>query len=309
MKKKNSLGNEKIENEKKINEIIKNRRLQRRLELLKKIQNSNKNRTLLSNEESSNNPAETVELPLEDVIPDPNQPRKDFNEAKLRELAESIKQHGLLQPILVRPLERGKFELVHGERRWRACKLIPEKRTIRAEIRNVSDKEKIEIQLVENLQRQDLNPIEEAQTFQRLIDEFGYTHEEIGNRIGTSREYVTNKLRLLNLLPTIREEVRKGNISEGHARAILSLKEPHEQEELAKKVIDQGLKVRETEQLVRNLKEEMNVSRETSDHTSSDVVEVRDLAVYQLIFSKEKVPASELLSAYLRDLRWIKEMI
>lgn len=238
----------------------KRERFQRRLELLRKIRNSNKNRTLLSNEKSSNNP-ETVELPLEDIIPDPNQPRKNFDEAKLRELAESIRQHGLLQPILVRPLKGGKFELVHGERRWRACK-IAGKTTIQAEVRNVGDREKIEIQLVENLQRRDLNPIEEAETFQRLIDEFGYTHEELGNRIGKSRGYVTNKLRLLKLSPEVQEEVRKGNISEGHARATLSLK-PNEQKKITREIIDKGLKVRETEQLVRNFREGNNVSRET----------------------------------------------
>lgn len=202
------------------------------------------------------------ELCIHDVIPDKNQPRKLFDETKLQELAKSIRQHGLLQPILVKPLQNGKFQFVHGERRWRACKLVCMK-TIRAEVRELSDKEVAEIQLVENLQREDLNPIEEAETYQRLIEEYSYTHEEIAKKICMSREYVTNKLRLLKLPLEIQEEIRKGkkgNIKESHARLLLSIEETDKQKQLAEKVIDERLSVRKTEQLLRFLRK---VSHET----------------------------------------------
>jgi len=201
-------------------------------------------------------------LPLAVIVPDPDQPRRDFDETKLRELAESIKQQGLLQPILVRPLEDGQFQIVHGERRYRACKRLG-LNTIKAEIRKLDDKQVLEIQLVENLQREDLNPIEEAETFKRLIDKFGYTHEQIAKKIGKSREYVSNKLRLLDLPNDLQRGIRRGNLSEGHGRTLVSLGDPTIQRMVCQEISAKKLSVRETEELVRSLRERSDVSRET----------------------------------------------
>ncbi|MEM2249314.1 MAG: ParB/RepB/Spo0J family partition protein [Candidatus Bathyarchaeia archaeon] len=199
-----------------------------------------------------------AELPIDSIVPDSSQPRKSFDKVKLQELANSIKEHGLLQPVLVRPIGDGKYQLVHGERRFRACKLLGLE-TIRAEIRNLTDNETLEIQLVENLQREDLNPIEEAETFQRMINELGYTHEEIAKKIGKSREYVTNKIRLLRLPDYIKKALQEGKITEGHARTLVSLGND-KQEEIFGKILAEGLTVRQTETVKTNI-----VSRETSD--------------------------------------------
>jgi len=203
---------------------------------------------------------EIAELSMNSIVPDPNQPRKSFNEESLKELAASIGEHGLLHPILVRPIANGKYQIVHGERRFRACKLLGLE-TVKAEIRNITDNEALEIQLIENLQREDLNPIEEAETFQRMVEELGYTHEELAKRIGKSREYVTNKLRLLKLPENIKKAMQDGKITEGHARALIPLEES-KQNEVLNEIVDKGLSVRETEELIRNVNG--NVSRETS---------------------------------------------
>lgn len=247
-------------------------------------------------------------LPLEDVVPSPSQPRRHFDEAKLTELAESIKQVGLLQPILVRP-SGGKYEVVHGERRYRACKLA-DKETIRAEVRELSDREVVEIQLIENLQRENLNSIEEAETFRRLVEDFGYTHKYVGQRVGKSREYVTNKLRLLKLPSQVQKRVREGLLSEGHAKAILSLERAVEQEEAARKVVEKGLRVREAEQLVREFK--ADVPRGTfSDNEPKHVrmVEVDQLEVFKLTHSHEAVPLDRLIRAYVEDFKRLRRMI
>lgn len=206
-----------------------------------------------------------AELPIDSIVPDSSQPRKSFDKVKLQELANSIEEHGLLQPVLVRPISDGKYQLVHGERRFRACKLLGLE-TIRAEIRNLTDNETLEIQLVENLQREDLNPIEEAETFQRMIKELGYTHEEIAKKIGKSREYVTNKLRLLKLSASVKEALEDGKITEGHARVLIPLGQA-KQEEILDKILSGELNVRQTEQMVRN-----NVSRETMEIPSDGLI-------------------------------------
>jgi ParB family chromosome partitioning protein len=198
-----------------------------------------------------------TEVPIESIVPDPNQPRKNFDENKLKELAESIKQSGQLNPILVRPIG-DKYQIVHGERRYRACQLLGLK-TIRAEVRKLDDNQVLEIQLVENLQREDLNPIEEAETYQRMIDDLGYTHEEIGKKIGKSREYVTNKLRLLKMTGEMIEAIRSGKITESHARLLMPL-EQGEQKEILNEIVDRDLNVKDTQHLISG-----NVSHETSD--------------------------------------------
>jgi len=193
---------------------------------------------------------EIKELPIENIILHSNQPRKSFDETKLQELAQTIRLQGLLQPILVRPIDEGKFQLVCGERRFRACNLAC-LRTVKAEVRELDDKQVAEIQFIENMHREDLNPIEEAEMFQRMINELGYTHEELGKKICKSREYVTNKLRLLKLPNEVQEKLKSGALTEGHLKAIVSL-DSLKQSEIAKSVEEGNLTVRETEHLVRN---------------------------------------------------------
>jgi len=198
------------------------------------------------------------EISLDNILPDPDQPRKRPDEAKIEELAESIKMHGLLQPILVRSIGNGRFQLVYGERRFKACKQLGLK-NIRAEVRDFSDKEALETQLVENLQREDLNPIDEAETFQRMIVEFHYTHKEIALRIGKSREYVTNALRLLRLPNVMKEAIGNEKITRSHARILLPLDNTKQKEVLAE-ILSHKLSVKETKELVNKTE---NVSRET----------------------------------------------
>jgi ParB family chromosome partitioning protein len=221
---------------------------------------------------------EVLELLIDSVIPDKNQPRKTFDETNLNELAASIKEHGLLQPILVRPVGNCKYQLVHGERRFRACKLLGFK-TIK-EVRNLTDNQVLEIQLVENLQREDLNPIEEAETFSRMVKELGYTHEQIAQRISKSREYVTNKLRLLKLPDDIKKAMQDGKIKEGHARALIPLEES-KQTEVLNEIVDKGLNVRETEELAHNVNG--NVSRETSSDEDKTLLVPIPCKVYTLL--------------------------
>lgn len=199
-------------------------------------------------------------IAISSIVPDLNQPRKDFDEVKIRELAQTIRDHGLLTPILVRPVGNEKYQLVNGERRFKACRLVGFK-TIKAEIRELSDIEALQIQLVENLQREDLNPVEEAETFQRLIKEFGYTHKTLAKRIGKSREYITNKLSLLRLPDNIVQAISTNEITESHARILRSLS-PGKQKEVLREVANNRLNVRETKELVD--KHNRNVSRETS---------------------------------------------
>jgi ParB family chromosome partitioning protein len=190
----------------------------------------------------------------------PQQPRKHFDEAELNDLASSIKTHGVLQPILVRPIPGGKYEIVAGERRWRAAQKAG-LHSIPAVIRELNEVEVLEIAIVENVQRTDLNPIEEAQGFQALIDRFGRTQEEIAEAVGKSRPHIANMLRLLKLPDDLQEMVRDGRLSSGHARAILTAPDPHG---LAKKVISEGLNVREVERLAQQAKDEKHGPRVTT---------------------------------------------
>lgn len=181
------------------------------------------------------------------------QPRTNFNLDALQELADSIKAQGVVQPIVVRPLSAtpGQYELVAGERRWRASQLA-ELREIPAIVRDISDQEAMAVALIENIQRQELNPIEEAKALVRLVEEFGLTHQEAADAVGRSRVSVSNLLRLLTLETDVRNMLEDGQLEMGHARAILGL-EPAKQMQAAREVSNKGLSVRETEQLVRRL--------------------------------------------------------
>ncbi len=191
-------------------------------------------------------------LPIQKVENNRNQPRKDFDEEELQALADSISVHGVLQPLTVRELPSGYFQIIAGERRWRAARMAGLDE-IPVVVIEADDKKAMELALIENLQRQDLNPVEEALGYQCLIDDFSLTQEEAASRVGKSRPAVANALRLLALTPPVLERVRKGELSAGHARAILTVKDPKKQAEVAQKISALGLSVRQAELLCKNL--------------------------------------------------------
>jgi len=202
-----------------------------------------------------------VQIKVDQIEPNPHQPRKSFDPAKLAELAASIKEHGVVQPVVVRQVAGGRFELVTGERRWRACQLNAID-SIPAIIKDYTERQVTEVALIENIQREDLSPLEEAWAYQTLIEEFGLTQEAVAVRVGRSRPYVANMLRLLALPPAVREQINNGVLTAGHARALLSL--PPEQIEAASaRIAAQGLSVRQAEDLVRRMREDVPPS-ETS---------------------------------------------
>jgi ParB family chromosome partitioning protein len=195
-----------------------------------------------------------VELELDAIEVNPFQPRTSFNEESLRELASSIRELGVIQPITVRKLDYNKYQLVSGERRFRASKLVGLE-TIPAYIRIANDQESLEMALVENIQRQDLDPIEISLSYQRLIDEINLTQEQLSERIGKNRSTIANYLRLLKLDPIVQTGMRDGFLSMGHGRALINIEDPQVQLEVYEKILANSLSVRETEKLVRNLQE------------------------------------------------------
>lgn len=194
------------------------------------------------------------EIPVDEIVPNRFQPRQRFDPEKLNELVASIREHGVVQPVVVRKVERG-YELVVGERRWRAAReaglsVIP------AVVKDMgSDVEVVEVALVENLQREDLNPMEEASAYQYLIQEFGLTQDEVARRVGRSRPQVANTLRLFNLDAEAREHVQSGDLTMGHAKAVLSVSDRASQKQLIRKILQKGLSVREAEELARRMTE------------------------------------------------------
>jgi len=194
-------------------------------------------------------------LPLHKVEPNRSQPRQDFDEEELQALSESIRTHGIIQPLTVRELENGYYQIIAGERRWRAARMAGLSE-IPAVIMEADDRKTMELALIENLQRQDLNPVEEALGYQTLMESYGLTQEEAAARVGKSRPAVANALRLLNLCPDVLEQLRSGALSAGHARAVLSLKTEKQQKEAAQKIIALGLSVRQAELLCKNMTKE-----------------------------------------------------
>ncbi|MCP9469789.1 MAG: ParB/RepB/Spo0J family partition protein [Nitrospira sp.] len=191
-------------------------------------------------------------LRVEDIVPNRYQPRQHFSPEELAELAASIHETGMLQPIMVRRKGDGIFELISGERRWRASKEAGLK-TVRAIVRNCSDEEAILIALIENLQRSDLNPMEIARAYLRMMNEFGLTHEMIAKKVGCDRSSVANAVRLTNLHPEVQKFVENQALSAGHAKVILGIESPELQLEISQKVVAQGLSVRETEKMVASI--------------------------------------------------------
>ena len=190
------------------------------------------------------------ELDLNEIVPNREQPRKTFDEASIEELAQSIKQHGVLQPLLVRPIPSGGYQLVAGERRWRACRIAGLTK-VPVVIKELTDTETMEIAIIENLQREDLNPIEEAEGLQALIDKCGYTQEEVATSVGKSRPAIANSLRLLRLPPEVREMTKNGEISAGHARALLAFDNDAMMLEAAKNIVSNKMTVRDVERLAK----------------------------------------------------------
>ena len=198
---------------------------------------------------------QTTELRISQIVPNRDQPRKNFDEQALAELSDSIRKHGLIQPLLVRPMDDGSYQIVAGERRWRASRMAGLER-VPVVIREMNDNETMEIALIENLQREDLNPIEEALGYKTLMETFGMTQEQVASRVGKSRPAIANALRLLALSDKIRIWVADGSLSAGHARALLAISSTAKQEELAKQILENGLSVRQTELLVKKIQQE-----------------------------------------------------
>jgi len=195
------------------------------------------------------------ELPIYKVEPNPDQPRREFDEEELQALADSISVHGVIQPLTVRELPSGYYQIIAGERRWRAARQAGLS-DVPVIVVEADDKKAMELALIENLQRQDLNPVEEALGYQALIEEHGLTQEEAASRVGKSRPAVTNSLRLLSLCPEVLEKLKLGQLTAGHARAILSLKSEKKQLEAAQKIIALALSVRQAETLCKNMNKE-----------------------------------------------------
>jgi ParB family transcriptional regulator, chromosome partitioning protein len=213
---------------------------------------------------------------IEDVHPSAAQPRKQFDDARLDELAASIRAQGIIQPLVVRVRDAGGYELIAGERRWRAAQRAG-LHEVPAVVRDVAEKRAFEMALVENLQREDLNPIEEAQGFERLIDEFGYTQEALAARVGKDRSTVANALRLLRLPEGVRDLVTAGRLSMGHARALLGLEGAPDIERLARRIVARDLSVRQVEALVRRERDGAPAAAPATAEAAS--TSARDLAL------------------------------
>lgn len=190
-------------------------------------------------------------IKLHDIMPNLNQPRKTFKEEKIEELAASIKEHGIIQPIVVRKRENG-YEIVAGERRWRAARKA-ELTQVPCLVRELSDEQNMLFAIIENMQREDLNPIEEAEGLQRMMQTFGMTQEQVSKSVGKSRPYIANALRLLKLPQEIIEQIAEGNLSAAHGRTLAGIEDDDAKEKLCAKILQEGLSVRETEQLVGSL--------------------------------------------------------
>ncbi|NBY25229.1 MAG: ParB/RepB/Spo0J family partition protein [Chitinophagaceae bacterium] len=207
-------------------------------------------------------------IAVEEIEPNPKQPRHDFDENALKELATSIKLHDIIQPITVSKLTSGKYRLISGERRWRAAKMAGLK-DIPAFVRQANDQQLLELALLENLQREDLNAMEVALSYKRMMDELEYTQEQVADRMGKDRSTVANIIRLLRLPPDIQLSVRRGELSMGHARALIALDVVDAQLVAFKEILAKGLSVRQTEALVQQLKKSLPAVKKTTNSTSS----------------------------------------
>lgn len=213
-------------------------------------------------------------IDINDIKPNSNQPRKTFDEDKLQELAASIEEHGLIQPVVLRKVKRG-YEIVAGERRWRAARIIGI-REIPCIVKELSDEENMLLAIIENMQREDLNPIEEAEGISQMIDTYGLTQEQVSKSVGKSRPYIANSLRLLTLAAPVRRYVSEGELSAGHARALAVIKDEDKQISLAEATVKQGLSVRQIEKLAQETKTGRTKKKANTAAKSPDVRRVEE---------------------------------
>lgn len=239
-------------------------------------------------ENDAENSDSTVSLRIAEIEPNRSQPRHEFNEESLRELADSITIHGVLQPLLVRPLPDGGYQLVAGERRWRAARMagLMEVPVI---IREMSDSEAMEISMIENLQRENLNPVEEALGYQALQEEFGLTQEEISRTVGKSRPVIANSLRLLNLPDSIIEMLKDGRITTGHARALLGFNDKDEMIRVAELIEQNDLTVRDVEKAAKKFNAEDKSDNKPVVHSRNSFYDEVELALKEHLSRKVKV--------------------
>lgn len=206
-----------------------------------------------SDEKDSTSIDKVMYININDIKPNDNQPRKHFNEEKIQELASSIIEHGIIQPLVLRKIDNERYEIVAGERRWRAARAAGLEK-VPSIIRDFTDEENMVIAIIENMQREDLNSIEEAEGLRQMIETYGFTQEEVSRSVSKSRPYITNALRLLKLPQNIQEKLANGQISPGHGRALLAAKDKQYQEKLCNRILNEGLSVRKTEELANNFK-------------------------------------------------------
>lgn len=218
---------------------------------------------------------EIVELDISMVYPNEEQPRKVFDEEKINILSDSIKAYGVLQPIVVKPDDFGKYMIIAGERRYRASK-IANKKSIPAVIKDLPIRDIMEIALIENLQREDLNPIEEALAYKSLIDNHNVTQEEISEAVGKSRPHITNTIRLLNLSEEVISMIECGEITAGHGKALLRITDKEKQLDIARRIVEDGLSVRATESLAKKISEEQNLKIPTKKEKDIFIIDVEE---------------------------------
>ena len=242
---------------------------------------------LLSSDRTIDLGSEPTEVELDSIVPGSMQPRTHFDEASLQSLAESIRSHGIVQPLLVR--RRGEtYELIAGERRWRAAKLAGLAK-VPVVVKDVPDESLLEIALIENIQREDLNPIEEAQAYKKLIETVGLTQESLASRVGRDRSYVTNYLRLLRLPDDLQQLVIEGRLSTGHARTLLALTHVDLQRRMARKIIDDGLSVRATELLVQKSSDEKPAKKSAASPVDDPNIRAAETRLRRVLGTQVKI--------------------
>ncbi|MBM4327013.1 MAG: ParB/RepB/Spo0J family partition protein [Deltaproteobacteria bacterium] len=237
--------------------------------------------------EASPSAARHVFLPVDHLTPNPFQPRSSFDEQALAQLSESIREMGVIQPLIVRPTQTGSYQIVAGERRWRAARMAGYT-TVPVIIRDVSDSEALETALIENLQREDLNPLDTAEAYETLINRFSYTHEALAKRIGKDRSNITNYVRLLKLPDPIKEDVRNNLLSMGHARTLLSVESVSKQLHLSRQTVRRRLSVRELERIIQNFKQPKR-NHQTKDVTDHSRVSGLEKGLSRLLSTKVAV--------------------
>ena len=237
---------------------------------------------------TENQQGSVIQLSLNEIEPNRDQPRKHFDEAALSELSESIAMHGIIQPLLVRPISDGGYQLIAGERRWRASRMAGLTQ-VPVVIREMTDSEAMELALIENLQREDLNPVEEAEGFKLLMDTYSLTQEQAAERVGKSRPAVANALRLLSLPAKVILLLKEGKLSSGHARALLPLKDEKTMLLLCKEIEEKDLSVRETERIVKNLLSDKKEKKEKAPKKRDPYYDECELSIREVLGRKASI--------------------